>query len=143
MGIGIASGGWLDGGPNYGEMRSYFSDPIFYSGGPHSTIDHSQYYPYFGSGIFKDSTSTRAPSREPIALGKIARKLAEERKNKNTSNPTSLGYTNPRQNRMIDPEASPSRKNWTRTMDFAQNKSSLKVYDYDDWKPAQDVQNLY
>ena len=36
-------------GPNYSEWRSYFSDPIFFSGCAPSRVDRNQYYPYFGS----------------------------------------------------------------------------------------------
>ena len=144
-GTNTASGDWLDGsGPDYGALRSYFSDPIFYSGGPHSKVDYSQYQNYFGSGIFKDPIGLGSSKRAPIPLGKVARELAEQQEeglDENGENLSANG-TDPKENRMIDPALLSSRKNWTVTMDFAQNESSLRVYKGGNWTQAQDVETL-
>lgn len=133
-------GGWLDGGPNYGEMRSYFSDPIFYSGGPHSKIDHSQYYPYFGSGIFKDPSRLGGrylSDREPIVLGKVARRMIEDTENE-AANRSAPGFVRYKDQNFTE-YLQNSRANWTMTMDFARNKSSLRVYDGGRWTTVPDV----
>ncbi len=144
-GMDTAAADWLDGsGPNYGELRSYFSDPIFYSGGPGSKVDYSQYQNYFGSKVFKDPIGLGSSKRAPIPLGKVARELAERQEggtNENGGNLSAVG-TDPREKRMIDPALLFSRKNWTKTMDFVQNKSSLQVYEYGNWTQAQDVETL-
>jgi hypothetical protein len=44
---------------------------------------------------------------------------------------------------MIDPTTLPSSKNWTRTMEYARNRSSMKVFEGGNWTELQDVQNLY
>ncbi len=130
-------------GPNYSEWRSYFSDPIFFSGGAPSKVDYSQYYPYFGSRIFREPTSLGGTSKAPAVLGKVARKLAEERARAIASasdGPTTLrpGYS-----RMINPEALPSRKNWTRTMEYVRDRSSVRVLEGGEWTHPQDVQKMY
>ncbi len=82
LAAGQACADYLDGsGPDYSAWRSYFSDPIFFSGGAPSRIDFSQYYPYFGSGIFKEPASLGGSSKAPSVLGKVAKQLAEARKN--------------------------------------------------------------
>lgn len=144
-GMDTAAADWLDGsGPNYGALRSYFSDPIFYSGGPSSKVDYSQYQNYFGSKVFKDPISLGSSKRAPIPLGKMARELAkakEDGTNESGENLSAVG-ADPRENRMIDPALLSSRKDWTKTMDFVQNKSSLRVYEGGKWTQAQDVETL-
>jgi hypothetical protein len=82
LAAGQACADYLDGsGPDYSEWRSYFSDLIFFSGGAPSRVDYSQYYPYFGSGIFKEPASLGGSSKAPSVLGKVAKQLAEARKN--------------------------------------------------------------
>lgn len=134
-----AGADYLDpgGGPSYSEWRSYFSDPLFFSGGAPSRVDYSQYYPYFGSGIFQEPTSLGGPSPGPAVLGKVARKLAEERAQAVAST------ASPMYRRMINPEALSSMKNWTRTMDFVRYSSSVRVLEGGEWKAPQEVQKMY
>jgi hypothetical protein len=145
LAAGQAGADYLDGsGPDYSAWRSYFSDPIFFSGGAPSRVDYSQYYPYFGSGIFKKPASLGGSSKTPSVLGKVARKLAEERENQSLAMANqSFSAVSPRDNRMIDPTTLPSSKNWTRTMEYARNRSSMKVFEGGNWTEPQDVQNLY
>jgi len=145
LAAGQAGADYLDGsGPDYSEWRSYFSDPIFFSGGAPSGIDYSQYYPYFGSGVFKDPVSLGGSSKAPSVLGKVAGKLAEVRGDQNlaTANQPSSAV-GPSYGRMIDPDTLPSSKNWTRTMEFAKDRSSMRVFDGGNWTELPDVQNLY
>lgn len=131
-------------GPSYSEWRSYFSDPIFFSGGAPSRVDYSQYYPYFGSGIFRDPNLLGGPSKDPVILGKVARKLAEERALAASLSPEQAPATaSPMYRRMINPEALPSLKNWTRTMDYARDRSSVRVLEGGEWTVPQDVQKMY
>ncbi len=131
-------------GPDYSEWRSYFSDPIFFTGGAPSRVDYSQYYPYSGSGTFKDPASLGGSSKTTSVLGKVARKLAEERENASlaTASASSSAFSL-RYSRMIDPTTLPSSKNWTRTMEFARNRSSIRIFEGGNWTEPQDVQNLY
>ncbi len=145
LATGQAGADYLDGsGPDYSAWRSYFSDPIFFSGGAPSTVDYSQYYPYFGSGIFREPASLGGSSKTPSVLGKVAKRIAEMRVNQSLAmgdqSPTAF-Y--PRYNRMIDPSTLPSSKNWTRTMEFARNRSSMRVLEGGNWTQPQDVQNMY
>ena len=131
-------------GPNYSEWRSYFSDPIFFSGGAPSRVDYSQYYPYFGSGIFREPTPLGGSRKAPVALGKVTRKLAEERAQAIASTADGSSPTaSPMYRRMINPEALPSLKNWTRTMDYARDRSSVRVLEGGEWTVPQDVQKMY
>jgi hypothetical protein len=146
MAVGQVSGDYLDpgSGPDYSAWRSYFSDPIFFSGGAPSGIDYSQYYPYFGSEIFREPASLGGSSKTTSVLGKVAKNIAEMRENQSLAmgSQSSVAF-NPKNNRMIDPSTLPSSKNWTRTMEYARNRSSMKVFDGWDWTVPQDVQNLY
>ena len=145
LAAGQAGADYLDGsGPDYSEWRSYFSDPIFFSGGAPSRIDYSQYYPYFGSGIFKEPASLGGSSKAPSVLGKVARKLAEEREKQTLAMANqSSSAVSPRYNRMIDPTTLQSSKNWTRTMEYAKERSSMKVFEGGNWTEPQDVQKMY
>ncbi|KQC12583.1 MAG: hypothetical protein APR56_06225 [Methanosaeta sp. SDB] len=146
LAAGQAGADYLDPGSglDYSAWRSYFSDPIFFSGGAPSKVDYSQYYPYFGSGIFKEPASLGGSSKTPSVLGKVARKLAEVREKQSLAlaNQSSSAIS-PRDNRMIDPSTLPSSKNWTRTMEYAKDRSSMKVFEGGNWTEPQDVQNLY
>ena len=146
LAAGQAGGDYLNpgSGPNYSEWRSYFSDPIFFSGGAPSTVDYSQYYPYFGSGIFREPASLGGSSKTPSVLGKVAKRIAEMRVNQSLAmgDQSSTAF-DPRYNRMIDPSTLPSSKNWTRTMEFARNRSSMRVLEGGNWTQPQDVQNMY
>ena len=147
LAAGQAGGDYLDPGrgPNYSEWRSYFSDPIFFSGGAPSRVDYSQYYPYFGSGIFREPASLGGLSKNTSVLGKVARALAEQRENESLSatNDTSTTPVSPRYSRMIDPETLTSSKNWTKTMEFALNRSSVRVFEGGNWTEPKDVQKMY
>ena len=131
-------------GPDYSAWRSYFSDPIFFSGGAASRVDYSQYYPYFGSGIFKEPASLGGSSKTPSVLGKVAKRIAEQRANASLAmanqSPSALS---PRYSRMIDPTTLESSKNWTRTMEYARERSSMRVFEGGTWTEPQDVQNIY
>ena len=143
---GTAGGDYLDpsGGPNYSEWRSYFSDPIFFSGGAPSRIDYSQYYPYFGSEIFREPASLGGSPKTPSVLGKVARKLAQEKMNQSLAMANdSASAVSPRYRRMIDPTTLQSSKNWTRTMEYARSKSSMKVFEGGNWTEPEDVQKIY
>ncbi len=133
-------------GPNYSEWRSYFSDPIFFSGGAASRVDYSQYYPYFGSEIFRKPASLGGSAKKPVALGMVARALAEEEEENESlsaANDTSTtSAVGPRYSRMIDPKTLPSSKNWTRTMEYARNLSSIRIFEGGNWTEPQDVQNM-
>ncbi len=131
-------------GPNYSEWRSYFSDPIFFSGGAPSRVDRSQYYPYFGSEIFRTPASLGGSTKSPVVLGKVARALAQEREKERLSaaNDTTTAV-GPRYSRMIDPKTLPSSKNWTKTMEFARERSSIRIFEGGNWTEPQDVQNIY
>lgn len=143
--IGMTNGGWLDSsGPDYGELRSYFSDPIFYSGGPNSKVDYSQYYPYFGSGFFQDPGSSRKPAKNTLVLGKVARQRAEAKK-------TASGYVGMQfdpsnsefRTRVLSPsEIQARRESWAKALEFAQKNSSLRIYTGGDWTVVQDVDKL-
>jgi len=146
LATGMAGGDYLDpgGGLDYSAWRSYFSDPIFFSGGAPSRIDYSQYYPYFGSEIFREPASLGGSSKKISVLGKVANRIAEARENMSlaTGNSSSTAF-NPRYNRMIDPSTLPSSKNWTRTMEYAQNRSSMRIFEGGNWTVPQDVQKMY
>lgn len=130
-------------GPNYSEWRSYFSDPIFFSGGAPSRMDRSQYYPYFGSEIFREPASLGGSAKSPVLLGKVARDLAQKRENERLAmgNQSTTPF-NPRYNRMIDPTTLPSSKNWTKTMEFARERSSIRIFEDGNWTEPGDVQNM-
>jgi hypothetical protein len=116
--IGISSAGWLNGGPNYAEWRSYFSDPIFYSGGPYSKIDNSPYYPYFGEGFFRDPV-------QPIQLGSVVRQPSQDLSQPYRSKFRDVPFE--------DPYPLVFRKNWTQTMNYAKNSSSIQIYLNGNW----------
>jgi hypothetical protein len=141
---GLAGADYLDPGtgPNYSEWRSYFSDPIFFSGGAASRVDRSQYYPSFGSGIFKEPASLGGSSKTTSVLGKVARKIAEEREKQILAMGNQSPAVSPRYNRMIDPATLPSRANWTRTMEYARERSSMRVFEGGNWTEPQDVQKM-
>lgn len=144
LAAGQASGDYLDpgSGPDYSAWRSYFSDPIFFSGSTPSKTGYSS--SYFGTGNLIDPAVLGGSSKTTSVLGKVTKKLIEAREERiqAAANQSSTTF-NPENNRMIDPSTLPSIKNWTRTMEFARNRSSMKVFDGWDWTEPQDVQNLY
>ncbi len=146
LAVGQAGADYLNPGtnPNYSEWRSYFSDPIFFSGGTASRVDHSQYYPYFGSEIFKEPASLGGSSKAPSVLGKVSRKIAEEREKSSPSTGNeSASALSPRYRRMINPETLKSSKNWTRTMEYARERSSMRIFEGGNWTEPQDVMKMY
>jgi hypothetical protein len=146
LAAGEAGGDYLDPGtgPSLSEWRSYFSDPIFFSGGAPSRVDYSQYYPYFGSEIFRTPASLGGSSKAPAVLGQVARGLAEEMAKASLSKGNeSASALSPRYRRMINPETLQSSKNWTRTMEYATNQSSVKVFEGGEWTVPLDVQKMY
>ena len=143
LAMGQASGDYLDPGSglDYSAWRSYFSDPIFFSGSTPSTTGYSN--PYFGTWTFSDPAVLGGSSKTTSILGKVTKKIAEMREEQiqAAANQSSIAF-DPKNNRMIDPATLPSSKNWTKTMEFARNRSSMKVFDGWDWTVPQDVQNL-
>lgn len=133
--IAVSHGGdWLEGGyvgsGNYGEVRQYFTDPIFYTKVP--TTSSSAYYPALDRKVFL---------REPITLGKHTGKY--------TIAFPALSYQSPANISIYPPTAWQSdfrnrslaamqwesfQKNWTSTMNYASTRSSLKVKDGGVWK---------
>lgn len=123
--MGVSSENWLgEGSQNYAEARSWFSDPIFYSGSgsPRPSAFHSEYYPYFGAGFFADSV-------QPVRLGRTAAF--------NRSLPFSPPYgpiTSDFRNRSLAKmQWSEFNKNWTTTISFAKSKSSFRVRNNGGW----------
>ncbi len=106
---GVACGDWLtESPPNYAEIRSYFSDPIFYTA------------PYAG-GV----------SRAPVALGSYGNLS-------NYSYPAYMYPTTPFQSEFRDRSLAAMQweqfnKNWSSTMDYVQNRSSLRIYRDGGW----------
>lgn len=125
---------WLEGGyvgsGNYGEVRQYFTDPIFKTKVP--VTSSSAYYPALDRKVF---------FREPIALGKYTGKY--------TARFPALSYQSPANISIYPPTAWQSdfrnsslaamqwesfQKNWTRTINYASTRSSLKVKEGGSWR---------
>ena len=119
--VGIASAEWLEGSPDYSEIRSYFSDPIFYTNPSESQLSSARtpYYHYFGEGLFK----------EPLRLGEGA--VRKEREMRET-------YPSPLQSEfrnrsLAGMEWGEFHKNWTATLNLAKHNSSFKVFAGGSW----------
>lgn len=117
--IGIACGQeWLDGGyvgPYGGDIAQYFTDPIF---SPNQRQSWEQmYYPYFGAEFFIDYAYPYRFSNGtyPGPYGVYP------------FNPLPY-YSDFRLNSLAGMKWEPFQKNWTKTMDYAETKSSLRVY---------------
>jgi hypothetical protein len=117
------SSGWLEeGSANYGEVASWFSDPIFYSGPNRG--GHEEYYPYFGKTFFQDPV---LPLRLGIGGGLP---LNWSQSASHSSRPTESLFRN---RSLANLQWKSFSKNWTSTMDFAKNKSSLRVFKGREW----------
>ncbi len=125
---------WLDGGyvgrGNYGEIRQYFTDPIFYTRVPISS--YSTYYPALDRKVF---------FREPIVLGKYTTRspmppsLQPYQSPANTSVYPPTAWQSEFRNKSLAAMAWESfHKNWTRTMAYASTRSSLKIMEGGQWK---------
>lgn len=121
---------WLDGGyvgrGNYGEIRQYFTDPIFYTRVPVSS--YSTYYPALDRKVF---------FREPIVLGKYTARspLLSYQSPANTSvYPPTAWQSEFRNKSLAAMEWESFHKNWTRTMTYASTRSSLKIKEEGQWK---------
>ena len=122
---GASSGEWLgEGSQNYADARSWFSDPIFYSGpgSPRPSSYHEQYYPYFGAGFFADSGppvrlgSTTAATRF-LPFSYLYSPITSDFRNRSLANM----------------QWSEFNKNWTSTVSFAKSKSSFRVRNKGEW----------
>ena len=121
---------WLEGGyvgsPNYGEIRQYFTDPIFYTRVPVSQ-PLSFYRPYTGAAIFS----------EPLYLGKFTARSAplafQSNAYKNVY-PFYAEQSDFRNKSLAAMQWEPFEKNWTTTMSYATGKSSLRVFEGGAWK---------
>jgi hypothetical protein len=116
------SSGWLEeGSTNYGEVASWFSDPIFFSGprnGGH------EYYPYFGKEFFQDHVL-------PLRIG-IGGSVPFNRFQPSLylSRPKDSEFRN---RSLANLQWTEFHKNWTATLDFAKNKSSLRLFKDKAW----------
>ncbi|HQF17612.1 MAG TPA: hypothetical protein PLI05_11170 [Methanotrichaceae archaeon] len=116
--------GWLgEGRPDYNQIRSYFTDPIFYpSYSGYADSSRSYYYPYFGADFFREPY-LRSPYRPLIRLGSGIGIQAEDARQSEFRNQSLAGMDWPaRQN------------NWTATMEFVKTRSSLRIYDHGAWR---------
>lgn len=132
--IGIAGADWLgggsdnneagswfaDSGPNYGEIRSWFSDPIFFSSPTASPPPgfHEKYHPYFSEEFFRSPV-------QPIKLGGW-------RNNQAGPGQAAIYPFRPTQSEFRNKSLASMKwpgfkKNWTQTLDLAKKKSSFKV----------------
>jgi len=116
--ISIACGqDWLEGGyvRSYsGDIAQYFTDPIFTPNQPQSGV--GMYYPYYGSAFFQD--------------------YAYPYQFRNGTYPGPYGvypfyqmpyYSGFRLNSLAGMNWEPFQKNWAKTVDYAQTKSSFRV----------------
>ncbi|MFZ3148288.1 MAG: hypothetical protein WA137_04540 [Methanothrix sp.] len=106
-------GGYV--GPYGGDIAQYFTDPIFSPNQQQSW--ETMYYPYFGSEFFMD--------------------YAYPYQFRNGTYPGPYGvypfyqsplYSDFRLNSLAGMDWEPFQKNWAETMDYAQTKSSFRVY---------------
>jgi hypothetical protein len=109
---------YLDGGyvgPYGGDIAQYFTDPIFSPNQQQSW--GTMYYPYFGTEFFRD--------------------YAYPYQFRNGTYPGPYGvypfyqsplYSDFRLNSIAGMDWEPFQKNWAETMDYAQTKSSFRVY---------------
>jgi hypothetical protein len=125
---------WLEGGyvgsGNYGEVRQYFTDPIFNTKVP--VTSSSAYNPTIGRKVF---------FREPIALGKYTGKYTVSFPALSYQSPTNISIYPPiawqsdfRNSSLAAMQWESFQKNWTSTMNYASTKSSLKVKEGGSWK---------
>jgi hypothetical protein len=127
---------WLEGGyvgsGSYGEVRQYFTDPIFNTRVP--ITSSSSYYPALDRKVF---------FKEPVALGKYTGKY--------TVGFPALYYQNPanismsiypstawqsefRNKSLAAMQWESFQKNWTSTMNYASTRSSLRVKEGGSWR---------
>lgn len=126
FGISVVSSDWLEGGyvgsPDYGEIRQYFTDPIFFMKVPAS--QPSRFY------------SGTPFTRTPVFLGKYTPRtgpLAFQMPPNASFYPSSPWQSEFRNRSLAAMEWSSFRKNWTGTMDYAKTKSSMKVFKDGTW----------
>ncbi len=125
---------WLEGGyvgsGNYGEIRQYFTDPIFYTKVP--VTSSSSYYPSLDRTVF---------FREPIALGKYAGKYTVTFPTQSYQSPANASIfpanawqSDFRNSSLAAMQWESFQKNWTSTINYASTRSSLKVKENGVWK---------
>ncbi|MDD1758338.1 MAG: hypothetical protein LUQ22_06360 [Methanotrichaceae archaeon] len=130
MGATAVAGDWLGGGyvgsPNYGEIRQYFTDPIFNTKVPVSQ-PLSFYNPFYA----------RPFSREPLYLGKYTARPGQLGFQASVSmrlNPDFATQSEFRNRSLAAMQWKPFMKNWTNTTTYASQKSSFRVIDGGTWR---------
>lgn len=113
---------WLEGGyvgRDYGEIRQYFTDPIFQVRVPIS----SPIYPYKGGSF-----------REPLVLGRYTSRLAYQ-------SPANMSFYYPyawqsefRSRSLAGMQWETFQKNWTSTLIYASTRSSMRVKEGGVWR---------
>jgi hypothetical protein len=132
--IAVSNGSdWLEGGyvgsGNYGEVRQYFTDPIFNTRVP--VTSSSAYYPALDRKVF---------FREPIALGKYTGKYTARFPALSYQSPANISIYPPtawqsdfRNRSLAEMQWESFQKNWTSTMNYASTRSSLRVKEGGSW----------
>jgi len=114
---------WLDGGyvgRTYdSDIAQYFTEPIFR---PSPTGTQQAYYPYFGEEFFRDYAQPYQfrPGIYPGPYGVFP------------FNPEPY-YSDFRLRSLAGLQWEPVQKNWTKTVDFAKARSSMRVYQNGVW----------
>lgn len=127
---------WLEGGyvgmGSYGDVRQYFTDPIFHTKVP--ATSSSSYYPVL------DKTSF---FREPIALGKYTGKYTIRFPASSYQSPANMSTivysptawrSDFRNSSLAAMQWESFQKNWTSTMIYASSRSSFKVNEGGGWR---------
>lgn len=123
---------WLEGGyvgsGDYGEVRQYFTDPIFHIKVP---ITSSRgYYPPLDRGVF---------FREPIVLGKYTARNIRSPYQSSANIGVGVYPSAPWQSEFRNKSLAAMhwetfQKNWTGTMIYASTRSSLKIKEGGNWR---------
>ncbi len=113
---------WLEGGyvgpPNYGGIRQYFTDPIFYTKVPVS--QPLSFYNY-----------TSFYYRQPLYLGNYTLPyglLGFPIRSHTNPNPKYSWKSEFRNRSFAGMQWEPFQKNWSKTMNYARTKSSFRIY---------------
>jgi hypothetical protein len=116
---------WLEGGSvgpgNYGEIRQYFTDPIFYTRIP--VPAPASFYQPNGVGLL----------REPLYLGKYAIRYSQAYPSNISIYPAYPWQSEFRNSSLTTMEEGSVQANWTGALIFARTKSSLKVLQNGVW----------
>jgi hypothetical protein len=130
LGITVSAQDWLEGGyvgsPDYGEIRQYFTDPIFFTRVPVSQ-PFSFYQPYYPAAF----------SREPLILGRFTAPSAPllfQSTDYLNGYPYFPRQSDFRNKSLAAMQWEPFAKNWTATLSYAKTSSSFKVLERGAWK---------